>query len=521
MSIEIRSLSLVELSAQLTSGSLSSVEVTDAYLARIDAVQERIHPAAMILADSARAQARDSDARRKSGTALGALDGIPLSLKENLDLVGTASTLGLPSRTNHQPKADAVVVSLLRQTGAVFTMKSNVSQALLFHESRNPIYGETGNPFDVTRSPGGSSGGEGAALACGASVAGVGTDIGGSIRVPATWCGVAGLKPTVDRLSNIGSSGAIPGQEVIRGQLGPMARSSRDVAFLFEHMNPLGHHHRDPRVPPLPVLQSVGDKPHGVVGRVRVGFYLEDPMVKASSSVMRAVQIAARALADAGCDVVPWTPPRFEEALFTYMQALSADGARTLKAQLSSAELDPALQLLWRMTQMPKPALTAIAAISRSRGDAMAAMLVTAVGEKSVQTLWQLTRRAREIAHDTFTSLDNIDVVLCPAHATPAIQSGTSKDFSLGGASSMYFNLVNFPGGVVPVTTVMTTDTPRIRGDTRLDKRATAVDEGSMGLPVGVQVVAKPWREDIVLWAMQVIERGVCNDDGFPVLPLS
>ncbi len=504
MPTDIVRMSLLQLVRALDDKTVSSVEATTACLAQLHALQPTVHPAAVVFADAAQQQARDSDARRARGDVWSVVDGVPLSLKENLDLVGTASTLGLPQRSTHVASHDAVVVDGLRQAGAVFVHKSNVSQALLFHESRNPIYGETGNPYDVTRAPGGSSGGEGASIATGCSMGGIGTDIGGSIRVPAAWCGIAGLKPTVDRLSNRGSQGAIMGQEVIRGQLGPMAKTARDVALLLMVLDPLKHAARDPRVPPLPfALADANVRP------LRVGFFSHDGIVTSSPAVVRAVACAVQALKDAGCTVVPYTPVRFEEAIFAYIAALSADRAKTLRTQLDAKDLDPALKLLWTSAQLPDAVRVLAAKIMGAKGDRLQAKLLASIGEKSVQTLWALTKVVREIAAAAFDSMANLDVLVCPAHATPAIQQRASRDFALAGAASMYFNLVNFPAGVVAVTHVRADECALTRNRTRLETRAAAVDVGSVGLPVGVQVVAKPWREDLVLSAMAMVEDGV------------
>ena len=217
----------VELCRLLAAGEISSEELTRAHLDRIDRVDARVKAFTMVLRHEALAAARRADEERRRGDARSPLHGLPISVKESLDMAGLASTLGAVSRKTHRAGEDAVVIELLRDAGAVILGRTNVSQLLLYHESRNPLFGQTANPWSLDHTPGGSSGGEGAAIAAGMSPLGVGTDVGGSIRVPAHFSGIAGLKPTLDRWSNGGSNTALRGQEAVRSQVGPMARTAR------------------------------------------------------------------------------------------------------------------------------------------------------------------------------------------------------------------------------------------------------------------------------------------------------
>lgn len=507
-------LGLRQLSALLGRGEVKSIDVVEAFLARIDDVQRDFAPYARPLPALARALAKESDARRARGEARGPLDGVPVSIKENVDIAGQPSTLGLPSRKGHVAERDAVVVSLLREAGAVFLGKTNVSLALLFHEARNPIYGQTANPFAKDRSPGGSSGGEAAAVAGYASPGGVGTDIGGSIRVPCAWDGVCGLKPTSDRWSNIGSSTAVPGFELVRGQIGPIARTVDDVALLLEVVSPEKCARRDPRTAPLPLApwRDVD------VTTLRVGWFVDDGIVRPSAAVARGVRMAVDAVAAAGGRVEHYTPFLVEDAIFTFLAGFSADGAETLRAQIDEKDLDVALRTLWRLTRMPDVARKAAGKALGFTGEKHVGRLLESLGEKTVAELWKLTKRARYIAAETMTTWDrlSLDVVICPPHATPALPHTTSEDFSLGGSGSMFWNVVNFPAGVVPVTTVRPDEASRRAARGRLEKRAAAIDEGSAGLPIGVQVVARPFREDHVLAVMAAIERDASGRESFP-----
>jgi fatty acid amide hydrolase len=513
---DLRSLSLRQLDDALSTGATSSTEVTDAYLARIDEVDPVLHACTVVLHDEARVAAAEADGRRARRERRGPLDGVPITLKESLDLRGHASTLGMPSRAGNIASQDAVMVRVLRATGAVFVAKTNVSQALLFHESRNPLFGEAKNPWSLLRGPGGSSGGEAAIIAAGGSPAGVGTDVGGSIRGPAHVCGTVGLKPTNDRWSVVGSQGSQPGQEVVRGQSGPMGRTVDDVRVLWEACAPTAIAALDPRVPPLPT----GDTTSPIDG-LRVGFFVDDGVVPVSAACRRAVDRAVRVLQDAGCVVVEAPPHDVLELVSVYLGGMSADGGATLRAQIDDDDLDMALSMLWRLQKLPAAARRLAAFAMDKQGEQHIARLLRALGEKRVADVWALTRRARALAVDELVRWDRmqLDALVCPPHATPALPHGASRDFSLGGTLSMRFNLLNFPAGVVPVTRVRPDEELRAQPRGRLERAAAVIDAGSAGLPVGVQVVARPWREDVCLRVMSAIEQGVRHDDGFPALP--
>jgi len=510
---------LVDISRHLTKGELSSVDVTRAFLARIAEVQPTLRPMTRVFAKEALAMAEAADQRRRRGARLSPLDGVPMTLKESIPTEGSEVTLGMPRRKGAIASKDAVVAHILREAGAVFLGKTNLSQAMLFHESRNPLFGTTLNPWDPARTPGGSSGGEAAAIAAYASPGGFGTDIGGSIRVPAHFTGTVGLKPTVDRISNLGLGAAIPGQEVIRGQIGPMARFTRDLVLLLDVVSPKRCAALDPRVPALPI----GDPDEIDPQKLTVGFFVDDGVVRSSRAVARAVLRAKDALVDAGVTVIPYDPPHTEEILFTYLGALSSDGAKTVAAALDEDDVDPALSLLLTLVKLPRAARKAAALSLAVVGERVAGRMLEVIGEKSVAELWALTRRARELQAEVFSTWRHLrlDAVICPPHATPALPHGASRDFTVGGALSMRYNLLDFPAGVVPVTRVRDDETtPESPARERHERRAARVDLGSAGLPVGVQVVAPPRREDIVLRLMQVIESSPILDDERPQFPL-
>jgi fatty acid amide hydrolase len=510
--------SATSLASLLDRREVTSVEVLRAHLDRIAAVDGRVRAFTEVLADSARLEAEASDARRAQGQARGPLDGVPVSVKECFDFEGRATTLGIPSWRGRIAGRDAAMVTALREAGAVLIGRTNLSQTMLYVEARNPIFGQTANPWSLAHSPGGSSGGEGAAIACGESPLGVGTDIGGSIRTPAHFCGVAGLKPSLDRLPMKGYRTVLAGQETVRGMGGPMARTAADLALFFRALDPRRLADLDPRVPPLPWE----DVDRVATGSLRVGVYSDDGILPASHSVSRAVDRAAGALRTRGATVVPFVPPGVRALLSAYLGVLSADGGAGLVAALADGEIDPVLQPLRQMARVPAAARRFIARGASLLGQPNLSLMLDAMGEKTAGELWRLTDQVRTYRTTLLEAMDRerLDLLLCPPFATPAMPHGASKNFTLASSYSILFNATQFPAGVVPVTRVREGETGRQPGADLLHRQAAKIDDASAGRPVGVQVVGRPWRDQEVLAAMIAIESEVKRDEGFPVTPV-
>jgi len=388
----------------------------------------------------------------------------------------------------------------------------------LCHETDNKIWGRTPNPFNHERVPGGSSGGEAAAIASGMAPMGVGTDIGGSIRVPAAFCGISGLKPTVDRWSNLRSYTALMGQETIRGQWGPMARRAEDVAFLFRALDSPMHAALDPGVAPVSTPDPAGVNLKGL----KVGYYTDDGFLAASSSVARGVEEAARLMESAGATVVPFTPPSQNELITLYYSALSSDGGATVRERLKGDPLIDQLKMLMRSANMPHALRRTIAWVLGKKGEHRIERVLKAVGAKDVSIYWKLNAQRSAMRLDVLEAWDaaNLDIVLCPSHATTALRHGDSADFSAAGSYSMRYNLLNLPAGVVPVTTACDEDTIRPNPQDRIEKVAASVEQGSNGLPVGIQIVGRPFEEHKVLAAMIAIDKAASTHDGFPHTPV-
>jgi fatty acid amide hydrolase len=230
---EITGMGAAEIARRIAVGDLSCRQVVEAHIRRIEAVNPPLGALAVPLFDRARDEALAADVARDRGVPLGPLHGVPLTVKEFFAAAGTATTLGIPGWARRVASADSPLVARLRRAGAILLSKSNVPQLGLMIETDNPLYGRTNNPWNPSRSVGGSTGGEAALIAAGGSPLGLGSDGGGSIRQPCHCCGIHGLKPTGGRLTIVGLTGPAHYPDFPREwvQPGPMARRVEDLAL--------------------------------------------------------------------------------------------------------------------------------------------------------------------------------------------------------------------------------------------------------------------------------------------------
>jgi fatty acid amide hydrolase len=506
----------------LGNGETSSVQVVQALIDRRRAVDGRVGAFIAQLDEQALAAAKSADEARKTGSAdtRPPLLGLPITIKDNIDVTGTDSTLGLPARRNQPATRDAVVVQALRQAGAIVLGKTNVPQALLVQESDNELFGVTRNPWNPSRTPGGSSGGEAAALASGQTPLGIGTDIGGSIRIPAHFTGICGLKPTVDRWSMRGVRGATEGQELVRAQIGPMARSVRDLSLVMHALSGPLQSTLDPAVSPSSM--AIPQLPGAAAG-LRIGCFTDDGFLTPAPSIQRAIREAKAALQAAGATVVDYQPPGAQELIYLWLAGISSDGGRTILRNFEGAKVCNQLKPTFLLSKMPGPLRLLGAKVLEGRGEARLAKLLRSLGEKSITELWQLTAQRTALRQKEFDawSAAEIDAVICPPHVLPALPLGSSGDLTLTLSYMFRYVMLNFPAGVVPVT--------RVRADEEswpasprdmLSKRFATVMRGASGLPVGVQVAARPQREDIALAVMAAIESEARRSPDYPRTPV-
>jgi fatty acid amide hydrolase len=512
--------SATALAAAIASGAVSAAEAVEAHIARIEAVNPGLNAVVVPRYAEARNEAREADRRRAAGEPLGPLHGVPVTIKECLDLAGTPSTFGLAARKAQAASADDAYVARLRAAGAIVLGKTNVAQLLMSMESNNPLYGRTSNPWNAERAPGGSSGGEAAIVAAGGSALGLGTDIGGSSRVPAAFCGIVGFKPTQGRTPDSGR-GSIPiGQRAIVSQVGVLAREVDDVALALGIVGGAPPETLDPPV-------ALGDHRVVDVARLRVAVYEDDGIFLAAPAVKRAVREAAQHLSAAGAAVMAWTPPGLATAAGIFFGTLSADRGRALRALLRGDKVDPNIALMLMMAKQSRRGIGFFRALLNALGQRRTAEAIAAFGYGDTYHYWQLAEAQLDYRKRFLDALDRdaggpFDLVLCPPCSLPAFTHGAARDLVVAGTYSLLPNVLGFPAGVVPVSRVRAGEEGPQQTASRdaVEKTAAAVRRGSAGLPVGAQVIARPWRDDVALAAMRAIQTAAREREDYPATPV-
>lgn len=519
MTMTLTELSATELAQRIAGGEVSAVEVVEAHLARIAAVNPTLNAVVLTRADAAREEARAVDAKRSRGEPLPPLAGVPITVKESLDLAGAPSTFGIASRVDHRATADDVHVARLRAAGAIVLGKTNVAQCLIYTEADNPVYGRTSNPWNTERTCGGSSGGEGAIIAAGGSPLGVGTDIGGSVRLPAHFCGLVGLKPTSGRMDDPGRYSVPLGQRAIPSQVGMLARHVADVALAIEIAN-------GGRQPAELQQPRLGDWTAVDVSRLRVAYYSDDGTFAPAPALRRAVEQAADMLRQAGAQVSAWTPPEVPDALILFGRILLGDRLAGMRRALAGSARTPQVGQLLLSAGIPLTLHKPLRGLLRAFGQETMASNLEAAGPAGADHYWrnveaQLDYRERFAAALEQAAGGPFDVILAPPSSLPAFTHGATRDLLTAGAYASLYNLLGYPAGVVPFTRVgAAEESVRDPGRDLVQRLARRVEQGSAGLPVGVQVIARPWHEHVALAVMGVLERAARQRPDFPWTPV-
>ena len=460
MSIDPSVASACTIAKAIRSQQLSARDAVDACLARIALVNPRLHAVVELDTDGARHDAERADREAAAGAWRGPLHGVPITVKDSFDVAGRVSTWGTPGRAGFRPDTDATAVARLRAAGAIVIGRTNTPELTLGFETWNPIHERTCNPWDVTRSPGGSSGGAAAIVASGGAAFDIGSDTGGSIRLPAHCCGITGLRPTSGRVSRAGHAIGPGGSGDLLTQIGPLARRVEDLALVLRLL--AGADGRDPFVAPVPL----GDLGPGSVEGLRVALLLDNGVATPDAAVAAAARAAADALARAGARVEERRPPGIADSQRLFSAVLLMDGGAEILRLLARCGTRVEDSSLARLAQVPAP-----------------------TAEERVRTLEQWDRfRTELLAWSEVT-----DLVVSPPHAHAALRHGESDARMAAFSYTMTWNLSGWPGAVV---------------------RAGTSPEG---LPIGVQLVAPPWREDRALQAAGCVEASL---GGFSPPPL-
>ena len=447
--------SATRLARAILDREVSAEEVVNATIERIESVNPLINAVVQLRPDAARSEAREADALLARGEIRGPLHGLPITIKDAFETEGIISTSGTKGRASFMPTEDDAAVARLRAAGAIILGKTNVPELSLAFESDNLIYGRTNNPYDLSRTPGGSSGGEAAIIAAGGSPLGLGSDLAGSIRLPSHFCGIAGLKPTTGRVPRTGNFPPRGGLSTDLSQAGPMARRVEDLALMLPLI--VGMDWRDPTVVPMPLGSPASVDLKGL----RVAFHTDNGIATPTQETIGIVRSAARALTDTGIIVEEARPDGIEETYELMHSILGADGGAGLEGLLRMAGTIETHPLLQRVQKLLSPR-----AISTAELGAV---------------LLRLYRfRSRMLAF-----MEQYDAIISPACVHPAMSHGNSFEDAAGAAFSytMTYNLTGWPSVVV-------------RGGTSPE-----------GLPIGVHIAARPWREDVALAIASEIEK--------------
>jgi amidase len=438
-------------------GQISVVELAEAHIRQI----ERLNPALNALVDFDAERVR-AQARRLDGAPYprGLLHGLPVTIKSSIATAGYRCEIGSLLHQGEIPAEDAEVVARLRAAGALILGTTNCPEFLMAYETANLLHGRTRNPWDLARTPGGSSGGESAAIAAGLSAAGLGSDSGGSVRVPAHFTGICSLKPTPGRIPGRGHLPPCVGPFSILGAIGPMARTIGDVALLFRVLS--GQDSLDPVSPPLalrePRLDDLRSNP--------IGYFEDDGLVPVTEETRAAVNAAAEALRDAGFRVEPFRPATLEQLRKLWWTFFVQCGAMFYAPEITGKEdrLSPIFNEFLSIAKAA-PALTAAELL-----DAWAALDLL---------------RAKTLAE-----MSEFPILLCPVAAIPAFRhderawmiDGKTVEYLDAVRHTQWFNALAAPAAVVPV------------------------GASSEGLPIGVQIVARPFEDETALSVAALVD---------------
>jgi len=450
-----------EIAAQVRSRSVSPVEIARLHLDRIELLNPKLNAFVDCQPENVLAQARQAEEAVQRGDSLGPLHGVPVSIKSSIDVRGHRCEAGSRLRAGYTAAEDAPLVSRLRAAGAIILGVTNTPELLMAWESDNVLYGRTNNPWDLSRTAGGSSGGESAAIAAGLSVAGVGSDGGGSIRVPAHFCGICGLKPTPGRIPITGHFPKSGGPFAFIGAVGPMARTIPDLSAMFAVM--AGPDDGDPSSARVDLREVVEEESR----QVHIGFFEDDGRTPVTKETRAAVKRAAALLSESGFRIEEFRPEGLEDARQYWWKFFGTAGGMILAPMLRGheKELSPTFRefFLWTSAE---PAHT---------------------GE-SLLTTWL---RRDELRENILRQMRKYPVLICPTAAIPAFRHG-EREWTVDGKTVKYldawsycewFNLLGFPAVVVPIGL------------------------SEEGLPIGIQIVGRPWEEETILAIAAILEK--------------
>jgi amidase len=444
-------LTLSQMTELIRARKLSPVELMDAHLKQIEKQNPRVNAFVRIVAEQARVSAQAAEKSMSSGgPVLPPLHGIPVSIKDSFNVAGLPTTCGSRFFADSHATHDATAVAHLKQAGAIPIGKTNCPEFLSNYESDNYIAGRTNNPWDLERTSGGSSGGESAAIASFFAAGGLGSDGGGSIRVPAHFTGIAGLKPTPGRISAAGHVPEMNHPTGLIGVAGPMARTARDVRLLFRVL--AGYDSQDPFAAPVPLRDPD-------LGSVRIGILAQFYRVPVEAGVAHALEKAARCLAELRFPVEPFQPTGLEAAPNLWWFFFGDLPAR-MTAELIAGRED---QAHWTGTEFMQQAL--------------------AEPEPTAKQVLQNLALRDKMRATLLREMKQYPVILMPPCGIAAFRH-RQRRFETPGKTIGLFE------AMMPATPVNLLGLPAVVIPFDIDER---------GLPVGIQLVGRPYEEELLL----------------------
>lgn len=462
----------VDLLALLATKKLSALELAERHIERIEQLNPQLNALVDFDPDRVRQQARALD---NLPQPVGPLHGLPLTIKSSIAVAGHLCETGSLRNKGRRPTEDAETVKRLRNAGALILGTTNCPEFLMAYETDNRLYGRTSNPWDLTRTTGGSSGGESAAIAAGLSAGGLGSDGGGSVREPAHFTGICAMKPTPGRIPTAGHLPDNTGPFALLGTVGPMARTMADVTLLFRTLS--GALDIDPIAAPVP-FQSLSTE---ALKQIRIGYFEDDGLVPVTAETRQAVQDAVHSLRRHGFHVEPFRPQSLERARKLWYTFFVRCGALLLEPLARGRESDLS------------PTFLDFLSIAHAQPPLAADELLTA---------WCETDLVRS---HLLAEMRDFPILLSPVCSIPAFRHG-ERNWTLHDASgaqhqvayldamrfTQWFNLLGSPAAVVPIS------------------------RSSEGLPIGLQLAGRPYADEQVLAIATVLEQ----DFGYTAPPM-
>jgi amidase len=445
----------------LRSGEISVVELAEAHIRQIERLNPSLNALVDFDADRVRKQAQTLDATKEPR---GPLHGLPVTIKSSIATAGYRCEIGSLLHRGEVCPEDAVVVARLRAAGVLILGTTNCPEFLMAYETANLLHGRTSNPWDLSRSPGGSSGGESAAIAAGLSAAGLGSDSGGSVREPAHFTGICSLKPTPGRIPGRGHLPPCVGPFATLGAIGPMARTIADVSLMFRTLS--GQDPLNPLSPPVKLRDVSLDE----LRTFAIGFFEDDGLVPVTPETRAAVQAAAAALADAGFRVTPFRPRTLEPLRQLWWKFFVQCGAMLYEPEIRGKrdQLSPIFKEFLGFSEAVPPLTSA--------------ELLAAWAELDL------------LRSKVLEEMREFPVLLCPVASISAFRhdervwnvDGRKVEYLDAMRYTQWFNVLGAPAAVVPV--------------------GWAKQDTGESLPIGVQIAARPFEDEIALGIAAIVD---------------